>query len=771
MPHIIAGSEAIGSDYLQTAGGFIRVSRLSEGPRFFRSALSVDDLGPNDVFVVHYGTASMETVRQTLRSARVTPLAPLPNNAAVVRGATPYALATIARAGFTTLAWTPGFIISPLVGATPMLTPQQAASSNLSMVAQVFPGADMDSAGSLLAGMGGTVTGQFNNSITFQIDINDLRSNAGMVRGSMFSYIGEQMPVISADEDTIAGVEIAEFRNGARPYHDALVDGRGVIVGVTDTGISLDAAVLADTAGGSTDIIGLPAAAAGPTHRKVVAYVRAQDVPGSGGLGDLESCDGVTAATHGHLVASLIAGNAKDVVPDVRVLSGLESNLTGSATKHAVDGVASGSKIYFVDDQLSAGCSNPEQIEAQTPGLLSANTAASKAAGARIHNFSFSVLGSNSAYDANAADIDSWLVANKDFLVVVAAGNQGTDLLSDGNLDFNSITSPGTAKNVVTVGSTANVDNALDPTNSVIPNVVNNGIETISRFQGGRASGQGPAAQTTQSNGAVDWRIKPDVMAPGDEFGNQRLTAPTTCLSSDNDQVGGVECNRQLPGIFEGTSFAAAAASGAAADIASYFDQGFQPNGQAGISAAQTLSGAELKAALIASTDLMTGNPSWEQLGAQVRLGFYNPKHLFPFTPEQGYGRIQLDKLLPLNSEPGTPAFISSETVNLASPGSSVTRTFTVLDPGQAFRVAAAWYDPAAIAGAMSQGKLIQDVDLTVTDCGPDGICGVPGAADDTIYNGNFFSEDKNYDGSLTEIPIDFVCDNDPAKPCDPGAF
>ncbi|MFQ5768396.1 MAG: S8 family serine peptidase, partial [Acidobacteriota bacterium] len=334
-----------------------------------------------------------------------------------------------------------------------------------------------------------------------------------------------------------------------------------------------------------------------------------------------------------------------------------------------------------------------------------------------------------------------------------------------------SITSPGTAKNVVTVGSTTQVDNALDPDESVVPNVVNNGIETISRFQNGRSSGQGPAARTMQSNNAVDWRIKPDVMAPGSEFANQRLPSPTTCLSGDNDQTGPVECRRQLEGAFAGSSFAAAAVSGAAADILSYFQQGFQPGGEKGSSSPQTLSGPELKAALIASADLMTGNPAWDRLDRQTRLNFYNPKHLFPFTPEQGYGRVQLDKLLPLSSLPGTPSFIRSESIMLPAPGSSAVRTFSVLDPGQAFRVAAAWYDPEAVPGDGALGKLIQDLDLTVTDCGPDGLCGGADVADDTTYNGNFFSEDRDFSGSLTHILTDFVCDNDPSKMCDPGAF
>jgi len=41
-------------------------------------------------------------------------------------------------------------------------------------------------------------------------------------------------------------------------------------------------------------------------------------------------------------------------------------------------------------------------------------------------------------------------------LLVFAAGNDGTDANSDGVIDLNSMGSPGTAKNILTVGATEN---------------------------------------------------------------------------------------------------------------------------------------------------------------------------------------------------------------------------------------------------------------------------------------------------------------------------
>jgi hypothetical protein len=583
--------------------------------------------------------------------------------------------------------------------------------------------------------------------------------------------LGPPVPPVHPDEDTGTAIETGEFRNGHRPYVEAGIDGSTQVIGITDTGLSLDAAVLSDgTAGVPGSGVAGPA---GLGHRKVVAYVRAQDLPGnSGGNGDLLTCDGTAGGTHGHLVASIAAGNASEILADLRTLPGFEPDRAGTATPHAVDGVAPGARIYFVDDQVNALCTHPEQTEARMPGLLSANATAARTFGInngldlKIHNFSFSAAGSESSYTVEAQAIDAFLHDNQDFLVVVAAGNKGLDARFDGNLDFGSILSPGTAKNVLTVGSSGYPNDALDPVDSVVPGTPNLGVEILSRF-GVLATSQGPAAFTLNAGGGTNWRIKPDVMAPGDEtLGNQRLPSPTTCQSGDDDQLGPVECLPLMPGAFFGTAFAGAATSGAAALVRDYFAKGFAPAGQAG-GATVSLTGQELKAALIASADLMTGNPAWRPLSGSRQLEFYNPRHPFTFTPEQGYGRVQLDKLLPLSDKPGTPSFIRTETVTL-NLGGSASRALTVIHPEEELRVVISWYDKeATTTGPGSQGTLVRDVDLTVRDCGPDGTCG---DADDVIYHGNFFSEDSNYDRRLLDL-LEYGCSNDPRLPCQPDLF
>jgi len=73
-------------------------------------------------------------------------------------------------------------------------------------------------------------------------------------------------------------------------------------------------------------------------------------------------------------------------------------------------------------------------------------------AGARIHNNSWGG-GIPGAYDEQCDDLDRFVWHNKDFLVIVAAGNSGTDQqVPHGHIDPTSVDSPATAKNCLTVG-------------------------------------------------------------------------------------------------------------------------------------------------------------------------------------------------------------------------------------------------------------------------------------------------------------------------------
>ena len=77
--------------------------------------------------------------------------------------------------------------------------------------------------------------------------------------------------------------------------------------------------------------------------------------------------------------------------------------------------------------------------------------------GARIHTNSWGFSGSGGVYDTASERVDQAMWNNKDLLVLFSAGNDGTDADSNGVVDPDSIGSPGTAKNVITVGASENI--------------------------------------------------------------------------------------------------------------------------------------------------------------------------------------------------------------------------------------------------------------------------------------------------------------------------
>ena len=77
------------------------------------------------------------------------------------------------------------------------------------------------------------------------------------------------------------------------------------------------------------------------------------------------------------------------------------------------------------------------------------------AAGARVHTNSWGSP-SSGGYPKHSRDVDRFMFAHRDMLILFSAGNDGQDLNRDGRIDPTSIGSPGTAKNCLTVGASEN---------------------------------------------------------------------------------------------------------------------------------------------------------------------------------------------------------------------------------------------------------------------------------------------------------------------------
>lgn len=180
---------------------------------------------------------------------------------------------------------------------------------------------------------------------------------------------------------------------------DTGLDGSGIVVGVSDTGIDMTHCQFYD-ANVSTpyDVIDL-------THRKVVTYITH-----AGDLGDDEK-------GHGTHVASTAAG---------------KSNIQyGDFKKY--DGNAREAKIAFVDIGRVDGTLT-------TPGNLKTGVLEKlHAAGAKVSSHSWG--STQSSYTTDARNVDSFMVEFPDSLVLFAAGNDGI------TRGVSSVGSPSTNKN------------------------------------------------------------------------------------------------------------------------------------------------------------------------------------------------------------------------------------------------------------------------------------------------------------------------------------
>lgn len=160
--------------------------------------------------------------------------------------------------------------------------------------------------------------------------------------------------------------------------------------------------------------------------------------------------------------------------------------------------------------------------------------------GARVHSNSWGAAVSGD-YTANSAETDMYAWKKKDLTITFSAGNSGTDHDNNGIVDFGSVGSPATAKNVIAVGASENdrqghweCDTGLTYKSHDLyqPNktCTDMGGQNLLGTYGKRypddfaknplkndvtAGNQEQMAAWSSRGPADDGRIKPDVVAPG----------------------------------------------------------------------------------------------------------------------------------------------------------------------------------------------------------------------------------------------------------------
>ena len=138
------------------------------------------------------------------------------------------------------------------------------------------------------------------------------------------------------------------------------------------------------------------------------------------------------------------------------------------------------------------------------------------AQGAIVHSDSWGSPKSLGEYDASAQHVDEWVFAHPDMTIMFAAGNSGVDDNKDGRIDPNSIGSPATAKNCISVGASENVTTTggiQKPVSQLRTGPDHWGAEPIfSSFLSDNANGM---AMFSSRGPTADGRTKPDIVAPG----------------------------------------------------------------------------------------------------------------------------------------------------------------------------------------------------------------------------------------------------------------
>lgn len=311
--------------------------------------------------------------------------------------------------------------------------------------------------------------------------------------------------------------------------------------------------------------------------------------------------------------------------------------------------------------------------------------------GARISSNSWGFIGTaNRKYNTSAQEFDrivrdaqNGTAGLQQLTVVFAAGNDG-----DG---ANTVGSPATAKNVITVGASENF-RQTGTDGCAVDNTGANNVNDIINF-----SSRGPV-----NSGGGDGRIKPDIMAPG-----THIEAGIPQSNYDGTSV----CDKYFPtgqtlyGWSSGTSHACPAVAGGAALV-------YQDFLNKSLSAP---SPAMVKAHLMNSTSYMNG------VGANDTLPSNN----------QGMGRMNLGRTFD-----AVPRILVDQTQTLGATGQTYQVTGSVANSSQPFRVTLAWTDaPGSVTGA----PWVNNLDLEVTING-------------TTYKGNVFSGANSVTGGSADI-------------------
>lgn len=462
----------------------------------------------------------------------------------------------------------------------------------------------------------------------------------------------------------------------AKGFTQAQFDASGFVVDVTDSGI--------DNGTTSPGHFGLYPGG-DTTKSSRVAYNQFGGTENPGGT--LEGCDG-----HGTLNTHIIANYDAFTGPHHQDAEGFSYG----------DGVCPfaevGSTVIFDNSNETNDFTNPD-FNTMLASCYDNN--------ARVVNNSWGAS-EGGIYDSTAQNYDQLvrdsepnLAGNQEMVIVFAAGNDGPCVNEADTGGVHGIDSPGSAKNVITVGAAANVrslsvtNGGNDPTGSDACGETDSDAESADDIN--CSSSRGPCR---------DGRMKPDLVAPGIHItGGVPQNSPPPSASGagsaldcfnafgvcalDGSGTNGTPdnffpTNQQFYTESSGTSHSTPAVSGACALIRQYFIN----NALSAPSAAMT------KAFLMNSARYMTGVDANDTL----------------WSPAQGMGELDLGMALD-----GEPRFLHDELQSDMFTSTGQIRAYggLVVDTNKPFRVTIAWTDaPGSTSGTQAYNN---NLDLSVS--------------------------------------------------------